>query len=237
MSESKSKQKTAYSRMTARERQKAKLKGKKHRTARGAELAGLCGAKRRDGTICHQKAGAGTEHSGLGRCRHHGGNAPNHQLNAAKQEAVFMGAPKDINPVEALMYCIRVTAGEVEFLSDQLALISKKSDWTEYTMQGKQMHVFQRARAEALVRLAKFSKDAIALGIAERAVRIAEQYGHSIARLLRNILDELQLTPEQAVAAPEIVRRNLILLEQGTFSGQPQVVERARQPELPARVA
>jgi hypothetical protein len=234
--------KTAYARMMAEERKKERNKHRQWRTPRAAQLAGKCGAKRKDGRICLQHAGFGTTHKGIGRCKFHGGNMTPAIKHAAKQQAIFMGAPKDINPVDALMYCIRVTAGEVEWLSEQLAQMQNEDDWTEYTMAGKQMHVFQRARAEALIRLARFSKDAIALGIAERAVRIAEQYGFSIARLLKNVLEELKLSPEQKVAAPEIIRRNLILLEQGAFSGQPQVNHQkdsimARPPEIPERVA
>lgn len=39
----------------------------------GASVDGQCGAPKPDGTICSLKAGWGTEHVGLGHCRHHGG--------------------------------------------------------------------------------------------------------------------------------------------------------------------
>jgi hypothetical protein len=57
------------------------------------------------------------------------------------------------------------------------------------------------------------------LGIAERAVRLAESYGASIARLLKGIHDDLQLTTAQQNMWPQIVRRQLILIESTTSVG------------------
>ena len=230
-------EKSAYAKMMDEKRRKERLKKKGTKTKHSAKMNGKCGAKTRTGTFCGQPAGHGTDHPGIGHCRMHGGNMVNHKLNAAKQEAVFMGAPRDINPVDALMYCIRIVAGEVEWLSDQLETVNRK-DWYEYTLQGKQLHVLQRARGEAMDRLVNYSKIAISLGIAERAVRIAEQYGASIARLLRGVLDDLDLTPVQAQRAPEIIRKHLILLERGAFAA-PETIQQDRQrmPEIPQRVS
>jgi hypothetical protein len=127
-----------------------------------------------------------------------------------------MGRPKDISPLDAIVWCIKITAGEVEFLSNEMLEITNKRDWFEQTIAGKQMHVLQRARADAQDRLVRYSKDAIGLGLAERAVRLAEQYGQTIARLLEGIRAELQLTPAQAQIWPVIVRQQLIMLEQNT---------------------
>src|SRR5215471_18422174 len=103
-----------------------KMRADKTRTA----LAGKCGAKRRrkrdsgapspEITYCQHRAGWGTNHPGVGRCKLHGGNLPTHSLNAYKQDAIFMGAEKDINPFDAIMWCIRIKAGEIEWLSEQM---------------------------------------------------------------------------------------------------------------------
>jgi hypothetical protein len=45
-----------------------------------------------------------------------------------------MGAPIDMNPVEAIIWSIRITAGEVKWLSEQIAEIDEK-DWHENTVQ------------------------------------------------------------------------------------------------------
>ena len=161
-------------------------------------------------------AGWGTSHPGIGYCKHHAGTSPPHRKNSIKEEAIlFMGAPKDINPFDAIMWCIRITAGEVEWLSMQIADVDEE-DWIEDTKFGKQMHILQRTRADAQDRLVRYSRDAIQLGLAERSIRLAENFGMVLARLLENIANELNLTKGQKEQWPFIVRRQLILMQGGT---------------------
>jgi len=172
-----------------------------------------CGARTKAGFTCGLGAGWGTVHLGIGRCKFHGGNSSNHQRNAIMQEAVhFMGAPKDINPLDAIIWCIRITAGEVEWLSVQIAKIDEE-EWIEHTALGKQMHVLQRTRSDAQDRLVRYSAQAIQLGLAERAIRLAEQFGATIARLLEGVAKDLSLNSDQREMWPRIVRKHLILLE------------------------
>jgi hypothetical protein len=191
---------------------------------------GFCNALKQDGRRCRQPAGMGTDHLGFGTCRFHGGFLPNHRKSALKQQAVLMGAPKDINPLDGLMWCIRLTAGEVQFCTEQIENLDKKH-WTENTIAGKQLNMWAKERQSAVDRLAKFCKDALALGIAERSVRIAEQYGSSLARYTKGLLDDLQLTEEQMKRAPVIVRKHLMLLEGGLQTPSPDVKPLAAIPE------
>jgi hypothetical protein len=173
----------------------------------------MCGFIKPDGKECRMPAGWGTGHEGTGRCRWHKGNMINGRKAAIVEEAaVFMGAPKDINPLDAILWCIRITAGEVEWLSAQIALVDREN-WVEHTPLGKQMNVLVRARAEAQDRLVKYSKDAITLGLTARAIRLAEQFGATIARLLDGVAHDLGLTAAQTKVWPGIVRKHLILLE------------------------
>jgi hypothetical protein len=186
---------------------------------------GYCGAKKKPkrnpdepvaNMYCMKKKGWGTDHPGIGACKYHGGNAATHRAAAERQRQIeFMGRPKEISPIDAIIWAIKVTAGEVEWLSSQIAEINDENKWIEFTITGQQMHVFQRARADAMDRLVRYSKDAIALGLAERAVRMAETFGASIARLLAGIYNDMDLTPAQKSVWPVIVRRHLILLEGG----------------------
>jgi len=187
-----------------------------------------CGAKTKNGATCSKQAGWGTTHKGIGKCKFHGGTGLNHRKNAIKAEAVqFMGAPIDINPLDAIIWCIKITAGEIQFLSEQIAEVAEVN-WVENTMVGKQMHIFQRARADAQDRLVRYSKEAISLGLAERAVRLAEQFGTTIATLLKGIYNDIELTAAQRKRWPIIVRKHLILLEGG------QVIEQDDR-EFPLR--
>ena len=176
----------------------------------------VCGYKKRDGSgHCQQKAGHGTTHLGIGRCSSHEASHTVKKSAIRKEAIQFMGAPKTINPFEAIIWCIRITAGEVEWLSQQIARIDDEDQWIEHTPLGKQMHVMQRTRADAQDRLVRYSRDAIQLGLAERAIRLAETYGQQIARLLEGIGAELGLTTAQKKEWPKIVRRQLIMLEGG----------------------
>lgn len=229
--------KTSYGRLKVREKAEAvkKERRKKNPSLRKRDKikkGDRCGAKKRNGELCTQPAGWGTTHKGFGNCRFHGGNMTGHVAHAAKNSAVLMGAPVDINPLDALIWCIKLTAGEIEFCTTQLEIL-EKDEWLEHTMVGKQVHVWAKERQKATERLAKFSKDALALGIAERAVRIAEQYGASLARYTKGLLDDLELTPEQQKRAPLVVRKHLALLE----GGSPIKPEDRNLPAIPKRVA
>jgi hypothetical protein len=136
-----------------------------------------------------------------------------HRVYGVKKQAIkFMGAPKDINPLDAIIWCIRITAGEVEWLSIKISEVDEAL-WIEHTPLGKQMHVLQRTRADAQDRLVRYSSQAISLGLAERSIRLAEQFGATIARLLESVAGELNLNATQQKQWPQIVRKNLILLE------------------------
>jgi hypothetical protein len=59
-------------------------------------------------------------------------------------------------------------------------------------------------------RCAHFASKAVAAGLNERMVRLAERQGELLAQVIRGVLDELGLSPEQRQLAPEIVRRHLV---------------------------
>lgn len=192
--------------------------GKKKR-ARSARYTpeGFCGAlKASDGKPCAQPAGYGTTHRGIGSCKYHGGSTQTGTKAAAKQTAVLMGAPKEINPLDAIIWCIKMTGGEIDFYTEQMAYL-KESNWIEETIAGQQMHIFARERALAQERLVNFSKIAITLGLTERAVKLAEQYGATVGRLIKGVLDDLlpYISKEGQEKIPFVVRKHLLLAEQG----------------------
>lgn len=58
-------------------------------------------------------------------------------------------------------------------------------------------------------RCANFATKAVAAGLAERQVRLAEKQGAMIAQVIKAILDDLGLTADQQQRAPEIAARHL----------------------------
>lgn len=174
-----------------------------------------CGAKRRDGKKCQQPAGMGTDHYGIGSCKHHGGSTPTHVMAAAKEEMrMLLGRPVDTNPYEAIMTCIRIRAGEVQWLSEKMAELSEQ-DWIENTLVGKQFHIFAKERQAGMDALVRYSQIAISLNISERAVKLAESYAESIALLLRGVMEAIMpyVTPEGQAMLPRIMRQQLLKLE------------------------
>src|SRR4051812_19586339 len=83
----------------------------------------LCGAKsKQHGRPCRKKKGWATDHVGYGRCKYHGGMSPSGKKSAAKEQAMeemerarqaVMGQAIDVHPMDALLWCVRITAGEV----------------------------------------------------------------------------------------------------------------------------
>jgi hypothetical protein len=55
-------------------------------------------------------------------------------------------------------------------------------------------------------RLANFATKAIAAGLGERQVRIAERAGEQLAVMMRLMADQLGFTPEQRQRMPEVIR-------------------------------
>lgn len=207
------------------ERGMPKPKQSRKKKARGTNLAKatgapLCGAKRRKGGKCGMGAGWGTNHPGTGRCKLHGGSTPNHVKSAIGDEyRLLLGKEMEINPFDALLWVIRIRAGEVQWLTQRMSELDEK-DWTESSLIGKQFHLFARERQAAMNDLARFSQMAISLGIAERSVRLAEQYGETLGRLIKGILEDLDLSPEQMANAPGVVRKHLVLV---STSPTPQI--------------
>lgn len=211
--------KTAYGRMKERER------GEK---ARKARLAVNCDATKRSGGKCQMAAGWGTNHPGTGRCKLHGGSTPNQVKSAAKEEyRKLLGTPIEVNPYEAILNCIKIRAGEVQWLSESMAELDE-TQFVEDTLVGKQFHLYARERQEAMRDLVKFSQIAVSLGIAERIVKLNETYGEMLAMYTKGILDDLwpYMSQEGRENAPQIVRRHLIALDGGKV-----------QQELPEPVA
>ena len=174
-----------------------------------------CGARKKGGGTCGRPAGWGTNHYGIGKCKNHGGSTPNHVKAAASEEMrILLGRPLEINPLDALLWCIKIRAGEVHWLSQKIADLQEK-EWEQQTIAGKTFHHYVRERAAAMNDLTRWSQMAISLGIAERAVKLAETYGEMLARLIQGILGDLDLTEDQRVKAPVVVRKHLILMDGG----------------------
>jgi hypothetical protein len=187
-----------------------KGKSKPPRAARPAH--GACGAKTRNGGACKKQKGWGTEHLGSGRCKLHGGNTESGTKAAANEAAAIMGAELDIDPHDALLQCIRITAGEISYCSTLIGDLDEPMVMTPF---GEMLSIWITTRQKAIERLAKFSKMALDAGVAERQVQVAERYGEMLATLVSGILGDLKLSKAQQKEAPAVVRKHFQLIEGG----------------------
>jgi hypothetical protein len=156
---------------------------------------------------------------GVGRCAVHGGATPTHEKNAAGKQAQLaaqvMGAPLDIGPHEAIAWCVRITAGEVVYCSDRIRELQPGDVVVADTMERShqeldrfgeihdlvetrdssqaRLHIWIEARAEAMKRLAHFSKLAVDAGVAERQVALVEQWAEGLAAYTRTLVGALGL--------------------------------------------
>jgi len=174
----------------------------------------VCGAKKRDRGPgqkrgrCLLAAGWGTDHPGIGKCKFHGGSTPNHiKAAAGEQLAVLLGEEIETDPLNALMWCIRLAAGEVAFWKLQIAEL-EEHEWYEDTIAGKQMALAGRELRHARDALANYSSQAIKLGLQERQVRMAEMYGSMLSSFVKSILDPIMphLSEEGRKMIPQVVR-------------------------------
>jgi hypothetical protein len=173
----------------------------------------LCDARKKNGERCRNFAGQGTSHFGVGRCRFHFGNAPNHEKNAvrveAQRRAVEFGQPLDVHPSEALLTVLQLSAGHLAWLRSALSGFEDKT-----TFEGQ---VLMRMWDDERDRVARISKAALDAGVQERQVQLAERYGEALAQVLRNIFGdpELGLTDGQRAQLPAVLRRHLVALDGG----------------------
>jgi hypothetical protein len=133
----------------------------------------LCGARKKNKELCRAFAGQGTNHSGSGRCKYHGGATPNHDKRAVTQEMkrrmVTLGEPDDdITAIGALLSELYASTGHVAWLREQIADMSPEHLGT---IEGQAIINLYGAERDRKTKIAKMATEA---GVDEAAVRVAE---------------------------------------------------------------
>lgn len=163
-------------------------------------------------------------------CATHGGRAP--QVKAAAkarqiQEAaalavVTYGLPREVAPDVALLEEVHRTAGHVAWLAEVVGQLEREevtwglAEETDAppgenggggvtTKHKAGVNVWVQLYQQERKHLAAVCRDALAAGIAERQVRLAEQQGALLAGAVNRILDGLGLSKEQWERVPQVV--------------------------------
>ena len=173
-------------------------------------------------------------------CGSHGGRAPrslqaSHNRETERKARIVMqtyGKPIETTATEALLDEVKWSAGYVAWLRERVAeldeaeLIWGKTKATEQdvvipgvgldqasgTTEEAKPHIYRQMLLEERKHAVSVYKAAIDAGIEERKVRLAEQQGALVADVIRRILDDLNLTPDQAELIGTVVPRHLRLL-------------------------
>jgi len=198
-------------------------------TARPLEW--FCGSPKkpeRGGGTCGVRAGFGTDHVGVGRCKFHGGSTPNgrsgplEQLARARfrewREDNGSTATDDADPLTTIL---EVLAEVRDWHRFTRALVDD-IDAGEWESRGKdgasQLTVYVTLLERAQDRAYKVASDIVRLGIEDRLARVTELQGRAIAAVLLGALDDLGLG-DRAEEATAAVGRRLELVVGGKSAG------------------
>lgn len=159
---------------------------------------------------------------GMTVCWRHGGNSPQAERAAERREqhaaAVdameTLGLPVTVDPHVALLEEVHRTAGHVAWLGelvqsleqDELKQYTTDDDGRHWERPSIWIEMYQRERKQ----LVTVARAAIAAGVAERQVQIAEQQGAAIVSVIRAVLVDLGRDDEEAHG---IVARHLRLVQ------------------------
>jgi len=121
--------------------------------------------------------------------------------------ALEIAREEHITPWDALLKSVRLAAGRVSWVDEQLTQAVRANDGDM-----NQPNVAKWLKESRLERtlLAKMGKAAIDAGVAERMVRQVELEGQLVAEALVHALDVLELTAEQRTIALEAAHARLL---------------------------
>ena len=184
---------------------RAERKRRREQLRYDREFRPICGRPlaKRDGT-CGCAPGAGTQHVGFGPCLTHA----DADVHEGWVSALDVARELDISPWEALLKNVRLAAGRVAWVDEQLTQAVRENDGDmSKPIIAKWL---KESRMERTL-MAKMAKAAIDGGVAERLVRQTELEGQLVAAAVIAALDKLDfLTTEQRTLALETAHQTLL---------------------------
>lgn len=195
------------------------------------DLGYFCGGKRRGGRegTCRRRAGSGTSHVGVGRCKVHGGSTRSHVIAAerkiARHTADIYGIPRHIDPGTGLIEEYWRTVGIVTALEAKVTSLKEQEIvWGEVEITEGELGtntdgepkagrvVKSRAGLNVWVKLFNEERDR-STGLGERITRLGlearrDQYIRAQVEVFAGVLlsPDLALTEDQRQTAGRLLR-------------------------------
>ena len=145
----------------------------------------------------------------------------------AREAVATYGLPREVEPEEALREEIWRTAGAVDFLQERVRELQPEAltwgdvarkhvdgegGWSE-TKEAARPSIWVILYQQERRHLVDVCRVAIAAGLAEREVKLAEEQGRLIAKVMKGVLAELGVDQHPDVAS--VVRRHLTMISGG----------------------
>lgn len=163
-------------------------------------------------------------------CQTHGGSAPVVKARAAVRAEVMRWGLRDVaaDPGEVLLRLVTQSARRADLYAEELERITTAADTLEEALIGDSrvlvgdelakvgefIRGFAVLEAQERDRCANFAAKAVAAGLEERMVRLAERQGALLADVIRKVLDDpdLGLSSDQRRVASQVAARHLRLV-------------------------
>lgn len=163
--------------------------------------------------------------------------AQRERVNAEMKDALRYNTRKDVTPTQALLEEVKWTAGAVDYLRARIDELDPHAMWqgpvkvkskhhtrddgvgghvhgqghvAELTQDhGLRVHTLWTMLMREREHLVTVSATAIRVGLEERQVKLAEDQGRIVAAVIKAVLGDLMLTPDQVALVGEVVPRRL----------------------------
>lgn len=192
-----------------------------------------CGATNRvEPGTCGLRAGWGTPHLGVGRCRKHGGNTQSHVQKATEDQARLAaarwGEPIVTTGIDALLNLLYLWSGiemfyrariqdlaPDEFVWGDTGLVHDSDTGGVKRTSSAGVNMWVKLHSEATTKLADIAEQCVRAGIDERRVRLAEQQGALLVSGLRWLAQRLELSELKAQLFDQLVLEMFQHLDSG----------------------
>lgn len=179
----------------------------------------VCGAKTRQeesAEHCGLPAGWGTDHTGIGHCKLHGGNTGAQRLQADRirvdREVRATLAALDVAPVDDPLTALMQLAGQVLAWQEATAhLVNRLGDQIRYEGMagGEQLRAEVQLYERSMDRAEKVLSSIARLNIEERLAQISEAQADRVLAAIDAALAAAGLAGAEAASARQVAARHL----------------------------